>query len=79
MRGCKHFYQPNRCPVPDCPHHDTRPLYLQLFGRDSNSELAARLYRTNLPAYLAAKKEAIDKNVLPPERVMPRCLQDDPQ
>jgi hypothetical protein len=76
MRACKHLYQPNRCPVVDCSHHDTRDLATQLFGPGgSNSELATRLYRTNKPDYDAAKQEAISRGWLPLE-VVPVCLRD---
>ena len=74
QRGCSHGYQ-FPCPVVGCRLADTRPLSEQLFGRNSNSELAAKLYRTNKPMYDAAKREAIEKGLLPRE-VIPVCLRD---
>jgi hypothetical protein len=77
MRSCRHLYQPNRCPVVECSHHDKRDLATQLFGPGgSNSELAAKLFRTNRPLYLAARDEAVNRGWLP-KSVTPRCLQDD--
>ena len=72
-RGCSHGFM--RCSVPGCSHTDTRPLVQQLFGRDSNSQLAAQVARQNPAQYAALRREAMTLGLLPQEHV-PRCLQD---
>jgi hypothetical protein len=76
MRNCIHMYAKNRCPNPECANYDRRPLAEQLFAPGgSNSELAAKLHRTNKSAYDAAREEAVNRGWLP-KNVTPRCLQD---
>jgi hypothetical protein len=77
IRNCSHMYAANRCPDSSCVNFDRRDLATQLFGPGgSNSELAARLYRTNKAAYTAARQEAVLRGWLPKD-ISIRCLQDD--
>jgi hypothetical protein len=79
FRNCVHMYPVNRCVAgdPNCPHVDRRDLATQLFAPGgSNSELAAKLYRTNKPAYDAARAEAVQRGWMPALPKVPRCLQD---
>lgn len=78
QRGCSHGFQPLKCGVEGCPHKDTRPRVQQLFGRNSNSQLAAKIFRESPDKYKALRQEGMALGLLPMERI-PRCLQDDPE
>jgi hypothetical protein len=76
IRRCSHMAMPQRCEISSCPFYDNRPLSDRLFGSNSDSALAAKLFRTDRAAYDLARQEAISNGRLP-VAIIPKCLQDD--
>jgi hypothetical protein len=74
QRGCSHGFMPGKCSVEGCSHKDTRPLVQQLFGRNSNSQLAAQIARQNPAQYQQLRQEGMALGLLPQEKI-PLCLQ----
>ena len=66
---CIHLKRRNECSVPECEHFDMRskldPVE-QLFGTDSNSAAAAKLYRSDLAQYEELRRQAVSRGLLAP-------------
>jgi len=74
-KSCSHLFPENRCPNPECSHHDKRELAVQLFGRNPNSALASKIHRENPAQYAELQARGRLLNLLPPAPKVPKWLQ----
>ena len=66
---CIHLKRRNECEVPECEHFDMRSKtdqVAQLFGTDSNSAAAAKLYRSDLAQYENLRRQAVQRGLIAP-------------
>ncbi len=72
---CSHLYAENRCPTLGCKFNDTRELAVQIFGHDSNSALASKIFRENPEQYKQLQERGRELQLLPPAPKVPTWLQ----